>query len=232
MLAVEKLRPADAPTWWPDWSYSAAAIIASGPSAKHHDLRVLDGRARVLAIKENVDLYPKADVVYGCDAPWWKHRRGLPEYNGLKLCYAGELGGITSSFNAGIKTIDIVRPGKGEPPCASDLMQFGRAGLVGSGGNSGFQALNLVPQFGSRRIILIGFDCDDRSGVHWYGRNSWSMSRNPSISNFQRWAKALTFAAPELEARGIEVVNVSELSVLKCFRKARTIDDALSQWGL
>jgi hypothetical protein len=61
----------------------------------------------------------------------------------------------------------------------SDDLQW-TAGVVGGGGNSGFQAVNLAAQFGASRIILIGFDMTDRGGKHWYGRNHWPMSNNPT----------------------------------------------------
>lgn len=91
--------------------------------------------------------------------------------------------------------------------------------MVGSGGNSGFQALNLAVQFGARRILLVGFDMNDRGGVHWYGRNSWPMANNPDHNNFRRWIAAFEGAAPLLKSMGIEVVNLSPHSAIQCFPK-------------
>lgn len=103
-------------------------------------------------------------------------------------------------------------------------------GKVGAGGNSGFQALNLAVQWGAKCIILIGFDMTDQSGVHWYGRNNWPRANNPDHNNFKRWIDAFTKAAPQLERMGVDVVNASPNSALKCF-KHRSIAEALSDWA-
>lgn len=98
-----------------------------------------------------------------------------------------------------------------------DEILLDEVGLVGSGGNSGFQALNLAVQFGAKRIILFGFDMNDRSGVHWYGRNAWPLANNPNHDNFRRWIAAFEGAAPVLEALGVEVINASPNSAIKAF---------------
>lgn len=102
-------------------------------------------------------------------------------------------------------------------------------GTVGSGGNSGFQALNLAVQFGAKRILLIGFDMTDRNGLHWYGRNTWNGANNPTESSFRRWVVTFANAAPVLADLGVEVVNTSQLSFLRCFPR-RSIEDMLQEW--
>lgn len=205
---------------WPDWSGETAAIIASGPSAKNANISLLKGMTRVIAIKKSVELAPFADVVYGCDAPWWRSVQGLPKFQGLKLAY--DRGVCGSQY--GIRMVEI------EDPTSNDL-KFGVTGNVGAGGNSGFQALNLAIQFGATRIILIGFDLRGDSGEHWYGRNNWAMANNPVDSVYKRWVTAFTSAAPVLSARGIRVINASPISALQCFPKM-SIEDALSHWRL
>lgn len=109
-----------------------------------------------------------------------------------------------------------------------DRLLLDKVGRVGSGGNSGFQALNLAVQWGARRILLIGFDMTDSSGVHWYGRNNWPMASNPYEPNFVRWIAAFQAAAPVLAKLGVEVINCSVYSAMKSFPR-RSLDDALSQ---
>lgn len=110
-------------------------------------------------------------------------------------------------------------------------MLFDQPGIVGSGGNSGFQAVNLAAQFGSPRILLIGFDMHTGSGLHWYGRNTWNMANNPNDGNLMRWRDAFTKQAPMLKAMGIEVINASPDSALRCFEH-KTIEHALKDWNL
>ena len=72
---------------WPNWTGKAVAIVASGPSVDRKAVAALEGRLTVLAIKHNHELAPFAQVIYGCDYPWWAMVRGLPAFPGLKLSY-------------------------------------------------------------------------------------------------------------------------------------------------
>lgn len=206
-------------TLWPDWSADAVAIVASGPSAKQANPGQLQGRAKVIAIKKSIELVPFADAVYGCDYPWWKSVQGLPGFKGLRLSYAPR-----ACDQYGCVRVDIPKP-------IGDELLFEKVGAVGGGGNSGFQALNLAVQLGAKRILLVGIDCQDRSGVHWYGRNGWHGGSNPGESNFRRWRAAFMTAARQLEQRGVEVVNASPLTDVKAFPKI-SIAETLEKWGV
>jgi len=207
------------PAWFPDWQDQAVAIIASGPTAKKAPIALLRDRLRVIAIKENVELCPFADVVYGCDAPYWRAKLGLQAFQGLKVAYAQALRGRFPD----IQLIDIDKK--------NDRILTGTPGLLGSGGNSGFQAINLAVQFGCRRILLIGFDMHDRGGVHWYGRAYGQGRSNPGEHNFRRWRLAFEAAAADLRALDVEVVNASPASDLACFPKM-TVERTLEEWRL
>jgi hypothetical protein len=209
---------------WPAWSGRLAIIVASGPSARTGVDRLRASEetrpAAWLAIKENVNLVPWAEVVYGCDPAWWKHRKGLPEYTGLKIAWAG-----ANLEYPDIRTVEIAKEGGKYTDCISTT-----PGKVGGGGNSGFQALNLAVLFGAKRIILVGYDMTDAGGVHWYGRNGWYGANNPNQSNFKRWLTAFDAAAPVLASMGVEVINASPNSAMKSFPR-RSIDDALKEWA-
>lgn len=204
---------------WPDWFGEDCAIIASGPSAKTSSLQLLKGKMRVIAIKKNLELVPFADFVYGCDGPWWRSVRGLPDFKGIKASYDA---GVCDEF----KLLRVSIPA----PKSNDLL-FEKVGTVGAGGNSGFQSLNLAAQFGAKRILLVGFDVHGRSGEHWYGRNGWNGANNPTHDNYRRWRTAFEGAATQLVERGIEVINSSTFSDLKCFPKM-TIEQTLQSWRL
>lgn len=206
--------------WWPDWRGECVAIVASGPSTKTAKVEQLRNRIHVIAIKENVNLCPWADVVYGCDEAWWVHRKGLPEYKGIKISQAVRACAVYKD----IHKVDIIDP-RGEE------ILLEKPGLIGSGSNSGFQGLNLAEQFGATGILLVGFDVHRKQGLHWYGPNTADRMSNPDENNFKRWIKAFTAAAPGIKARGVDVVNASHGSALDCFRKA-SIDVALKGWGL
>lgn len=140
----------------------------------------------------------------------------MPDFKGLKLCWAGGLKGFPD-----IRRIEIEK--------TTDRLLIENAGKTGSGGNSGFQALNLAVQWGAKRILLIGFDMTDQSGVHWYGRNGWHGANNPNETNFRRWLEAFEKAAPVLAGLGVEVINTFQGSAMRCFPR-RSIEDMLAEW--
>ena len=206
------------PAWFPNWTGQACAIVASGPSTKRVKVGELRDKMRVIAIKENSELCPWADVVYGCDAAWWRNCNGLPKFTGVKISASGR---VTSRF-PDIHIADVRDP-------SHDKIVFSPPGVIGCGGNSGFQALNLAVQFGAKRILLIGFDMSDQFGVHWYGRSSGNGRSNPAEWNFKRWRAAFCAGAVQLQNAGIEVLNASDLSVLTCFPKV-SLQQALHEW--
>jgi hypothetical protein len=204
--------------WWPDWRGEAVAIVGSGPSIKKTDLSVLKDRIHVIAIKVAVDLCPYAEVCYGCDAPWWIDRKGLPKFAGIRIHH----GNAANQF-----------PGmhKCEIEISSDNMLVEEPMKIGNGGNSGFQALNLAVQFGAKDIILVGIDCHERGGVHWYGRNKWVNANNPMGTNYVRWMKGFDIARKDLDRLSVTVINSSMESEVKSFRKA-SLTDIMREWGL
>lgn len=110
-----------------------------------------------------------------------------------------------------------------------DRFFFDAPGVIGSGANSGFQAVNIAAQFGARRIILVGFDMHTANGVHWYGPNNWNMANNPQDVHLMRWKDAFAKQAPVLARMGIEVVNTSLDSALRCF-PIRDLNEVVEEW--
>lgn len=100
-----------------------------------------------------------------------------------------------------------------------------QAGVIGGGGNSGFQAVNLAAQFGVREIILVGFDMHLGDGVHWHGRHPPGLN-NPRASTVARWRERLDAQAARLARLGITVLNASPTSALTAFPKT-TLEAAL-----
>ncbi|WP_374374487.1 hypothetical protein [Dongia sp.] len=101
-------------------------------------------------------------------------------------------------------------------------------GTIGDGGNSGFQLLNTVLQFGMRRIVLVGFDLHDREGVHWHG-NHPPVLTNPASANLARWRRVLDAQASLLDGIGAEVTVVGLGSALTAYAKVGSIADAIER---
>lgn len=182
-------------------------IVASGPSAKTAPLDLVKGRARFVAINESWRLYPP-DLIYACDGAWWRANNGLPAFTGIKVTQEAR-----AASDYGLLNVTVA--------VGCDRMLFGEVGLLGSGSNSGFQALNLVAQLGASRILLVGYDMNLDHGVHWHGLHPQGLN-NPHESLVARWLSA-DWTMP----RNIEVVNCNPASALGAYPKM-TFEDACS----
>lgn len=149
---------------------------------------------------------PGADALYGCDGAWWRLNAGVPGFTGLKLTQDGPAAAAFSD----LRKVELLR--------GKDRILCERPGVIGDGGNSGFQALNLAAQFGARLIAAVGFDMRLDRGAHWHGAHGYGLN-NPSERNLVHWRLALHQAAADLAALGVRVVNASEESTLTAFPK-------------
>lgn len=187
----------------PDWSARPAVVIASGPSAADAPLELVRGRAHVLAINDSWRLAPWADALYACDATWWEHACGAPRFRGLK--YSQDINAVLSyPAVSRVFLVDEHRIVTEQPM------------HVGSGKNSGFQALNLAVQFGARVIALVGYDMRLDRGVHWHGRHPRPLN-NPAEHAILQWIRHLDDAAAQLAGMGISVTNCSPVSALTAY---------------
>lgn len=199
---------------FPDWRGQIAVICASGPSQNREDIERCKGKARIVCINETWRLAPWADGLYACDHRWWKLRGPkADEFAGIRWqghignregLWAGTIwGGVLAGHN--------------------QMIWDGRR--IGAGGNSGFQALNLVARTGVRRVILLGYDMGHAGRSHWHGEHGAGLS-NPASSFLGRCAQILDRSAQDLAFRKVEVVNASRESRLQRFRRV-SIDEAL-----
>jgi len=201
---VEHYRP----DWLPDWTGATAVVVASGPSARNIPLGKGRGLCRFIAINNSWQLAPWSDVLYGADEAWWSAHGGVHGFQGLKV--SGDP--RSYRYHEDVKQV-FIRQTRND-------MLFETRGCIGNGGGSGFQAVNLAAQLGATKIILVGFDMHAENGVHWHGLHKDGL-QNPSMDNMQRWRDLMDAAAPSLKERGIEVVNCSQWSALRAYRKGK-----------
>jgi hypothetical protein len=218
MNAAAELGPSSI-SWWLDWRGDCVAIIGSGPSAKDAGVHKLRDRIHVVAINDSYRLAPWAEVLYSCDYAWWAHHKGAPDFKGLKLTHDRRACNEFKNLNR----VEIEKVN-------SDDVLIERPNHIGAGGNSGFQAFNLVIQFGATGIMLIGIDCNLSKGEHWHGRHHYMMN-NPMETNVKRWKKAFDGSAARVLSLGVDVVNCSTTSSLEKYPKL-SVDQALERWGL
>jgi len=209
--------------WWFDWRGECVAIVAAGPSVTQENVNKLRDRIHVIVINESHRLAPWADMLYACDANWWRFRNGVKEFVGVKVTQDDA---AARTFN--LKRIVIRK--KDRHKYFDDLLTDD-SDEIGSGGNGGFQCVNMATRFGATGIALVGFDYRlFGNTVHWHGRHGGILP-NPDHTNFPGWIKHITAAAPVLQSLGVDVVNTSLDSAIKIFPKM-TIEQTLERWGL
>jgi len=153
----------------------------------------------VIAINDAYRLAPWADVLYACDADWWKLHAGVPTFTGPKYALqsrAGHWAGVQVLQNTGIEGLET-RP-------------FG----LRNGRNGGYQAINLACHYGATRIVLLGFDMQARRGQrsHWFGEHP-----NGVRPSYELLGAAFPSIVEPLRARGVQVQNASRETALECF---------------
>ncbi len=214
-----------------EWDGETCAVLASGPSMSKTIAESVKGRCRVIAvsnqgIETTVDdvvypaLAPWADVLLASDRRWWiEHQVQARSFLGLK--------------------VTIEPPGGSERLNWHDVMQLQNGGAclfdprpthIGGGGNSGFHAVHLAAHFGCKKILLLGFDMKPSATIagkkgsqHWFGEHAW---RKNLKMPFELFIERFTRSAPEFKRRGIQIINCTPGSALKCF-PFMTIEEAL-----
>lgn len=196
------------PAWYPSWRGETVVLVGSGPSAIDIPLELGIGRARFVGINTSWRLCPWADVLYACDYQWWLHYGGCPEFKGpLRVCVSPQ---ILNRPEWKVNYLECAKP--------DDRMLLDRPGIVGWGGNSGFNALNFVAQLKPEKIILVGYDMCKHWGAHWHSPHPQGMS-NPTFATIKRWLRVTDGAAGVLSTAGITVVNCSPISALSAYPK-------------
>jgi len=210
LLLSGHARLQDAPVEWDgiQWPGATVVILASGESLTPLQCQqVLRWRKsagaaarRCIVVNTTFRRAPWADVLYACDAPWWRkyHAEVDETFWGERWTQDKE---ATREF--GVRWIESRRaPGLGKTP-----------GLIHQGGNGGYQAINLAYQAGASKIVLLGFDMH---GTHWHGRYDNGLP-NTSPHLFKTWIEGFSALAGDLERMGVDVVNCTPGSALQCF---------------
>lgn len=190
---------------FPDWSGQTAAVVACGQSAAAL-APLLAGRCRIIVVNLAFRLLPDADVLYAADSGFWMYYRDAHKFSGVKY-------GADARCTAHCSSVLRVHVEATDPLVWEPVGHVGRGG-----GNSAYQALNLAVQLGASRVLLAGVDY---TGEHWHGPHP-SALRNPSESQFRKWAAAMDAAAPTLHDWGVEVLNLSPVSVLTAYSRIKS----------
>ena len=192
------------------------AIFASGPSLTAEDCRKChDAGAYCIAVNDSFRLAPFADMLYACDSKWWiYHRETALKFAGLKVCL---------DDSTPYRDVLVLKWQK-KVPSGITLGYSDDPEYLATGGNSGYQAVNLAGLMGAKRIILLGFDMQPVKGkTHFFGDHPPQLVTETSTYRDQ-FIPAFRTIAPELAKRGIEVLNCTEGSALDAFPMAQLND--------
>lgn len=187
-----------------DWTGQTAYVVASGQSAADI-VPHIPPAAPIIAVNRSFELVPHARALYAADVGFWQFYPAARDFAGIQICPNGAVKRVCPS----VKVVRIHRDDNGL--CMRMVRE--PSGVIGGGGNSAFQAINLAVQWGATRICLVGVDY---CGNHWHPDHPAGL-RNPNASQFRMWAKTLDAQAPLLASWGVEVLNLSPVSVLKAY---------------
>lgn len=197
-MQLERIRPV--------FAGRRVIVAASGPSLTQ-EVAELCRDETVIAINDAWRLLPWAKVLYACDASWWQHHQGCPEFAGEKWTSHGLRPMNDKSQIPAAWGLHIVR-GELRPGFSLD------AAVIHYGYNSGFQAGNLAFLMGGDPIVLIGFDLRQVDGqAHFFGEHPRPLRRT---SDYAPFVRAFETASRKLPA-GVRIFNATPGSALKCF---------------
>lgn len=199
-------------------------IIAGGHSAAGIDFNRFALAGYILACKDSYFHVKQATGCFTMDRRWNIHRlQKLKEMDAEVFASAKHWGykhpgipPVAPWERVKLIKVHVDRPGLStDPTCLH-------------GKNSGFAALNLAYHCKPRRIFLFGFDLTIPPGAneHWYETYEWRQPRK-NYNGYKSWAQDHDHAAPLFKQAGIEVYNVSNISLINSY-KVITVDEAMS----
>lgn len=186
------------------------AVLCSGQSLTPEDAAKVRSLPRITT-NGSYRMAPDADVLYGSDVFFWRHREYADVFDGQGLKLTCEQ--IPGIYPFAPDGVHVVRHG-GTTGFTED------PGKIRTGGNSGYAAIHLAASMGAKRIIVLGLDM---RGEHWHGKHPHGLN-NPKEHRFRAWIRNFRTLGPELISRGVEVFNCSPITALEVFPKARLSD--------
>jgi len=194
------------------------AVCASGPSLTKEDCDKVRKHCDVVIAVNDTWRMVNADHLYGADRNWWQmhHADIVKDFAGK--CWSCETSQSTNWGKHSIEGITLLRC-ETDPSVHSGLSTDPET--VHTGGNSGYQAINLALHLGATTIILLGFDmCWNGGKSHWFGDHPKGL--NNATPN--KYIAAFRTIKPE--AYGIEILNCSRHTALDAFPVV-SLEDAL-----
>jgi hypothetical protein len=191
--------------------------VASGPSlTAEQGFRISCAEGwHTIAINNTWQRVPMADVLYACDQQWWRQYHDTVADKFPGECWTADR---WSAHKYGLCHVQIYdKPGL----CTEH-------GVLHSGANSGYQAINLAYHFGAKEILMVGYDMQLTYGMtHWHGDHLATLPPLPETGSiyasgateFPSWIKRFQQLAFDLHNAGVAVTNCTIESALPWFRR-------------
>ncbi len=171
------------------WHGKTVVCIASGPSLCEADCLAVQASGHpTIAVNSSWKLARFCQVIYAGDAAWWFHNQheiDIPAQRWSCSGYAARKHG-TLKHNAS-----------------------------GTDFNSGARAIELAAQNGASRIILLGYDCSIKNGLHWHGKHEKTL--NPTPGKCRNWLRHFERAHHMAKRYGNEIINCSRETAIPFF---------------
>lgn len=181
------------------WQGRNVAVLASGPSMTEADaIAVREAGFITIAVNSTWKLAPWCDVLYAGDARWWRAYGDEVNIPAKRYC----------------RTSDAWKVHKA---------RYSKTRLRDSY-NSGQMAIEFAINKNPELIVLLGYDCSVKNGIHHFGPHK--RTPNPNEERARRWHKQFERIL-EVYPKA-NVVNCSRFTALNCFRRAE-LEDVLSR---
>lgn len=170
------------------WEGQTVVCIASGPSLTQADCDLVRRSGLpTVAVNSSWRMARFADVIYAGDAAWW-------DAYGDEVTIPAERWTCTrlAAQKHGINLHKVVGPY-----------------------NSGMRAIQFAIERGAERVILLGYDCSIKHGLHWHGAHD--RTKNPDEKKVRTWRGQFQAVAILAKVRRCEVINCSRYTELTCF---------------
>ncbi len=188
------------------WEGESCYIIGGGDSVKNLKPDSIRDE-NIIVVNNAYKIFPEAAFCIFMDKEWWDIHSDT-----VKI-FKGDLISVHHSFKDHPK-IGFVNRGT-----TYGLSQD--AVLLRTGNNSGHIALNFACFLGVSTIYLVGFDMKTVNGRHNYHDEHKRVMPDNIYSTM--YIKAMESIGPDLRSMGVEVINVTPGSALKCFPFAEDI---------
>lgn len=158
---------------------------------------------RFIVVNRTHELAGWSDALYCADSGFWMVHARARAFPGLQFAPDPQC----KLHSSRVHVIPIL---KQDGHRVNTMQPYG-ADHIGSGGHSGFQAINLAVLAGAKQIYLAGFDY---VADHWHPPHG-RLLRNPDGNRIRQWRDCLDSQSLIFRGWGVQITNLSPSSTLR-----------------